>query len=89
MWWRDLSVGFAIGNCLPGAMNLTKTADLDKCGYGIWLNTRSQLLSPHISLGKNVFIFGVGNSFSGQVDNKKKISQFFGKVLLKNKMILQ
>ena len=32
---RDLSAGFPIGNCLPGAMNLTKTADLDKCGYGI------------------------------------------------------
>ena len=89
MWWRDLSVGFAIGNCLPGAMNLTKTADLDKCGYGIWLNTRSQFLSSRISLDKNVFIFGVDNSFSGQVDNKKKISQFFGKVLHKNKMILQ
>lgn len=89
MWWRDLSVGFAIGNCLPGDMNLTKTADLDKCGYGIWLNTHPQFLSPHISLDKNVFIFGVGNSFSGQVDNKKKISQFFGKVLHKNKMILQ
>ena len=35
MWSRDLSAGFPIGNCLPGAMNLTKTADLDKCGYGI------------------------------------------------------
>ena len=58
-------------------MNLTKTADLDKCGYGIWLNTRSQLLLPHITLAKNVFIFGLGNSLPVQVDNKRKISHFF------------
>ena len=35
-WSKDLNTNFTLGNCLLGAIKLTKNADLDKySGYGI------------------------------------------------------
>ena len=62
-------------NCLFGAVNLTKNADIDKCGYsgyGIGLDRRSSFSFPSSAFGQNVLIFGAGMSSSAHIDNKKK-----------------
>ena len=74
-WSRDLNTDFTLGNCLFGAVKLTTNADLDKYGcsaYDIGFDARSQLLFPDGSWAENVIIFGVENSSSVHVDNKKK-----------------
>ena len=59
-------------NCLFGAVNLTKNADIDKygySGYGIRFDRRSRFSFPN---GQNVIIFGVDMSSSTKIDNRKK-----------------
>ena len=61
-----------MGNCLFGAVKLTKNADLDKyqcSGYGIGFDARSQFLLP--GSNKNI-IFGVDMNSYVHVDNIKK-----------------
>ena len=56
-------------------MKLTKNADPNKYGYSgyeIGFDALSQFLLPDGSWGKNVIIFGVHNSSSVHVENKKK-----------------
>ena len=56
-------------------MKLIKNANPNKYGYscyGIGFDARSQFSLPDGSWGKNVIIFGVNNSFSVNVYNKKK-----------------
>ena len=46
-WSRDLNTDFTLGNCLFGAVKLTKNDDPDKyghIGYGIGFDARSQFL---------------------------------------------
>ena len=72
---RDLNTDFILGNCLFGAVKLTKNANSDKYGdngYGIGFNARSQLLWSESSWGKNVVILGTGMSSLVHVDNKKR-----------------
>ena len=62
-------------NCLFGAVNLTKNADIDKCeysGYGTGFDRRSSFSFPSSGFGQNVLIFGAGMSSSAHIDNKKK-----------------
>ena len=58
------------------AVKLTKNADPNTysySGYGIGFDSRSLFAFPGIDWGKNVAIFGVGNSSSMHIDNKKKV----------------
>ena len=76
-WTRDLNTDFTLGNCLLGAVKLTKNTDPGKYGYsayGIGFNARSQFLWTDGSWGKNVVIFGADTSLCVHVDNKKKLS---------------
>ena len=76
-WSRDLNTDFTLGNCLLGAVKLTKNTDPGKYGhsaYGIEFNARWQFLWTDGSWGKNVVIFGADTSLCVHVDNKKKLS---------------
>ena len=69
-------------NCLFGAVNLTKNADIDKCGYssyGILFDRRSSFSFPSGEFGQNVLIFGADMSSSTHIDNKKKDILVLGK----------
>ena len=57
-----------------GAVKLTKNTVPDKCkcsGYGIGVDSRSEVSLPDGSMSKNVIIFGVDMSSSVHIDNKK------------------
>ena len=74
-WSRNLNTDFILGNCLIGAMKLTKNADRNKYGYSsycVGFDARSQFSWSDGSWCKNIFIFGVVDSSSLHVDNKKK-----------------
>ena len=62
-------------NCLFGAVNLTKHADIDQCkysGYGIGFNRKGEFLFVIRGFGRNVINFGVDISSSVHVNNKTK-----------------
>ena len=72
---RNLNTVFTLGNCLFGAVKLTKNASPDKykySGYGIGFNLCSQFSWIHGSWGKSAIIFGADMSSSVCVNNKKK-----------------
>ena len=72
---RDLNTKITLGDCLFGAMKLTKNADPDKHGYscyGIGFGARSQFSLPNGEWGKNVVIFGVEHRLSLHAGNRKK-----------------
>ena len=76
-WSRDLNTDFTLGDCLFGAVELTKNAGPDKykySGYGIRFDARLQLSLPNGEWGENFVIFGVDNSSSVHADNRKIIS---------------
>ena len=61
-------------NCLFGAVNLTKNADIDKyrySGYGIGFDRRSSFSFPGGGFGQNVLVFGADMSSSAHINNKK------------------
>ena len=62
-------------NCLFGAVNLTKNADIDKCkyfGYRIGFDRHRSFSFPDTGLGRNVIIFGVDMSSSIKIVYRKK-----------------
>ena len=62
-------------NCLFGAMNITKNADVNKCeysGYDIGFDSKGSYKNPDLGYGKNVIIFGAGLSNSKHANNKTK-----------------
>ena len=64
-----------LGNCLFGAVTLTKNVNIDKyrySGYGIVFDRGSSFWFPGGGFGQNVLIYGVDKSFSIHIDNKKK-----------------
>ena len=64
------------------AVKLTKNADPDKYpywGYGIGFDSRSFFSAPNFNWDKKNFIFGVDNSLSVHIDNKKKDILILGK----------
>ena len=79
VWPQELKTVFNLKACFSGVVKLTKNADPDKysySGYGIKFDSQSRFLISN-SKGKNVIIFGVGNSFSVHTDNKKKYLSFW------------
>ena len=65
-----------------GGVKSAKNADPDKytySGYGIGFDSCSSLLFPNFDWGKNFVIFGVDNSSSVHIDNKKKDILVLGK----------
>ena len=54
-----------LGNCLFGAVTLTKNVDIDEYkyyGYGIRFGRHGSFSFPGTGLGKNVILFGVDMS---------------------------
>ena len=76
LWPYSQTNDFAITNYLFEAVQLTKNSNIEKysySGYGIRFDVRlSFLLSDGSGFGKYVIIFGVGNSSSAYVNNKKR-----------------
>ena len=73
MSW-DLNSDFTSKVCLFGVVKLAKNANLDQyicSGYGIGLDSRSELSLPDGSMSKDFFIFGVDMSSSMHIDIKK------------------
>ena len=69
-------------NCLFGAVTLNKNVNIDQygySGYGIGFDRRSSYSFPGNGFGQNILIFGVDNSFSIHIDNKKKDILVLGK----------
>ena len=69
-------------NCLFGAVNFTKNADIDKyhySSYGIRFDRRSSFSIPSGRCGQNVLIFGSDMSSSTHIDVKKKDILVLGK----------
>ena len=76
-WSRGSNTGFILGDCLFGAVKLTKNADTDKygySGYGTGFDACSVFSLPNGKWGKHFVIFGVDNSSVAHIHNKKKIS---------------
>ena len=74
---RDLHIDCTLGNCLFGAVNITKNADPDKHGYsgcGTEYDARSQFSLLEGSSTKNVINFGTDDSSSVHVEVKRKIT---------------
>ena len=74
-WSRNLNTEFTLGNCLFGAVKLTKNSDLYKygySGYGTGLDSRSQLSWSDSGWSKNVIIFSTDMISSAHVDDKNK-----------------
>ena len=72
---RKVSDYPTLGDCLFGAVSLTKNADTDKykySGYGTGFDRHGSFSSPGIGLGRNVITFGVDMSPSTKNDNRKK-----------------
>ena len=62
-------------NCLFGAVNLTKYADIDKYGYfgcGIGFDRRGSFSFSGGGYDQNVLIFGEDMSFSAHIDKRKR-----------------
>ena len=74
-----------LGNCLFGAVSLTKNADIDKykySGYGIGFDRHGEFSFGN-GLGKNCIIFGADLSSSSHANNKKIVFLFLVKILYK------
>ena len=71
-----------LGNCVFGAVTLTKNADIEKykySGYETGFDKRSSFSFPGGGYGQNIIIFGVDMSSSPYIDNKKKDKLVLGK----------
>ena len=74
---RNLNTDFKLYNCSFGSVKLTKIADLGKykySGYGIELNSRSELSLADGTMEKNVISFGADMSSPCTMIMRKKIS---------------
>ena len=74
-WSDNLNAEFTLKDCLFGAVKSTKNADPDKysySGHGIGFDSRLLFSVTNFDWSKNVVIFGVDNSSSVHIDNKKK-----------------
>ena len=77
----NMSNYLTLGNCLFGAVTLTKNAEIDKykySGYGIRFDRHGSFSSPSIGFGRNVIVFGVDMSSSTKIDNRKERYFDFG-----------
>ena len=77
---KDSSV--TLQNYLFGAVELTKTADIDKykySEYGIGFDSRGSVSLPSRGYGRNVIIFGADLSSSSHANNKTRSILVLGK----------
>ena len=75
LWSEDLDADFNLKIYLFRTVTLTKIADPNKYSYsryGIGADFLFPFLFPSFDWDNNVVIFGVDNSSSGHIDNKKK-----------------
>ena len=75
----------ALGNCLFGAVMLTKNADVDKykySGYSIGFDSKGSFSHPSGGYGKNFVIFGADWSSSVHADNKVNNALVLGKDII-------
>ena len=75
IWSNDLNTDFLLGNCLLGAVKLSRNVDPDKyrySGYGIGFDARSDVDWSDGCKGKNIIIFGADMSSSTHIDDKNK-----------------
>ena len=80
-WPRNLTKNFKFKNCLSGAASVAKNSDKGKCGnsgYGITFDSAGFWRSKNDTV-RNVIIFGVDNSSSSHVDNRKNNFLVLGK----------
>ena len=59
-------------NCLPGAVTLTKSSDIEKyeyAGYGIGFNSKRTFPHSNGGTGVNVVVFGADMSSSARANN--------------------
>ena len=70
--WKDLNTYFTLDDCLFGTVKLTKNTKYESSGYDFDFHGRSQFSLPEGSWSKITIAFGVDNSSSVHVDNKKK-----------------
>ena len=73
-WSRGLNADFTLDDYLFGLVKFTKNVDPDKygySGYGIRFDVRSQFSLAIGEWDKNVVIFGMKNSSSNHVHNRK------------------
>ena len=79
VWSYDLDTDFTLKNSLFGDGKLTENTDphnYSHSGYGIAFDTSLAFsLSRGDGFGKNVIIFGLGNSSSVYGDNRKNVQQ--------------
>ena len=74
-WSRKLNSDFNLKDCLFGGVKLAENAEPDKyvySGYGVGFDSGLLFSIPNFDWGKNVIIFGVDMSSSGDIDNKKR-----------------
>ena len=80
-WSKDWKIDFTPGNCLFGAVELTKNNDPDKyeySGYSVGFDSCSQFSWEDGNSRKNIIIFGVDNSCSVHIDNRNEIILVLG-----------
>ena len=79
-WSRDLNTYLTLGNCLFGAIKLTKNVDHEKyaySGYGIGFNARSQFSLRDGSYDKIVVVYGVYNRSFVHIVKQKYLSSWW------------
>ena len=72
---RTINFSFVLKNCLFGAVEITKKADVDKykySEYGIGFDTKGSFTHPDGGCGRNVIIFGADLSNSKHPNNKTR-----------------
>ena len=72
----------ALGNCLLGAVSLTKNAGIDKykySGYGIGFDRHGEFSFGTTGFGRNCIIFGADLSSSSHANNQKNNILVLGK----------
>ena len=67
-----MNTDFTLGNCLFGAVKITKNADPDKWIWWLWYWICIQNFHGQMVAGVKVIIFGADMNLSVHVDNKKK-----------------
>ena len=73
-----------VQNCLFGAAELTKNADIDKykySGYGIVFDSKGSFAHPNGGYGTNVIVFGVDLSNSTHANKKTRSILVLGKII--------
>lgn len=75
-WSREIGIKLTLGNCLFGAVKLTKYADFEKfenSGYSIEFDARLQLLTSSSEFGKNLSFLMINVSVSAKTNKTPRV----------------